>query len=238
MTEDPPPFRRQRLLPLIALFVAALAGAWLLRDTLSYEALRDNRAGLIAFRDANYLLAVMGFMAIYVVIVALSLPGATVATLTGGFLFGIFPGAVYCVLAAGTGACLIFLAARAGLGDWLSRRMATSDGAAQRIKEGIDQNEWSVLFLMRLLPAVPFFLANLLPALFGARFLPYVVTTYLGIVPGAVVLTSVGAGLGQVFASGEAPDLSVLTSPQFLVPVLGLAALVALPLAVWLWRAR
>jgi len=238
MTQNPRLFRRRRILPLLAVLVAAALGAWLLRDALSFDALRDNRTALLAFRDQNYALAVLGFMAAYVVIVALSLPGATVATLTGGFLFGIFPGAAYCVLAAGTGACLIFLAARAGLGDWLSARMAASDGMARRIKAGIDDNEWSVLFLMRILPAVPFFLANLLPALVGARFVPYAVTTYLGIIPGAVVFTSVGAGLGEVFDTGGAPDLSILTRPEVLFPLLGLAALAALPLAVRLWRQR
>jgi uncharacterized membrane protein YdjX (TVP38/TMEM64 family) len=82
---------------------------------------------------------------------------------------------------------------------------------------------------MRLVPAVPFFLANLLPGLWGVPFHRFAVTTFFGIMPGAVVLTSVGAGLGAVFDAGQTPDLSILASPSVLLPVLGLCALAALP---------
>ncbi|MCP1167879.1 TVP38/TMEM64 family protein [Limimaricola litoreus] len=221
-----------RLLPLIAIGLVALTGAFFLRDLLSFETLRDNREALIAWRDANYALAVAGFMAAYVAIVAFSLPGATVATLTGGFLFGTFPGVAYNVIAATIGAVLIFLAARAGLGQRLSRGMDTSEGRLKKIKDGIRENQWSMLFLLRLLPVVPFFMANLLPALVGVGLGAFAVTTLLGIAPGALVFTSVGAGLGAVFAAGETPDLGLIFEPHVLLPLLGLAALSALPLVI------
>ncbi|MBD3764411.1 MAG: VTT domain-containing protein, partial [Rhodobacterales bacterium] len=147
------------------------------------------------FRDAHMVLAVVAFIGAYVVIVGLSLPGATVATLTGGFLFGTFPGVLYNVTGATLGAILIFLAARAGLGARLAARMEASEGAAKRFKAAIDANQWSALFLLRLVPAVPFFVANVLPALFDVRLSRFAITTALGIVPGALVYTSVGAGL-------------------------------------------
>ena len=228
----PPASPLLRRLPLIAVVIAALLGAWYLRDALSFEALRDNRAALIAFRDAHYLLAVLAFVAAYVVIVALSLPGATIATLTGGFLFATFPGALYNVTGATVGAVLIFLAARAGLGERLAARMDAADGAVKRIKDGIDANQWSMLFLMRLVPAVPFFVANLIPALVGVPLSRFAISTFLGIIPGAVVYTSVGAGLGEVFAAGATPDLGIIFTPQILLPILGLAALAALPLGL------
>jgi len=86
--------------------------------------------------------------------------------------------------------------------------------------------------LMRLLPAVPFFVANLVPALVGVPLYRFVISTFLGIIPGAVVLTSVGAGLGGVFERGETPDLGIFFEPQILLPILGLCALAALPLIV------
>ena len=94
------------------------------------------------------------------------------------------------------------------------------------------ENEWSVLLLMRLVPVVPFFLANLIPAFVGTSLWRYGVTTFLGIIPGAFVFTSVGAGLGEVFAKGEAPDLGIIFSAPVLVPILGLAALAALPMLI------
>jgi uncharacterized membrane protein YdjX (TVP38/TMEM64 family) len=225
-----------RLIPLIALALAAAAGFWLLRDWLTFEALSVNRDRLIAFRDAHYIPAVLIFVAAYVAIVATSLPGATIATLTGGFLFGTFPGVLYNLTAATIGASLLFAAVRFGVGDGLARRLDAADPRIARLKAGVDANQWSVLFLMRLAPVVPFFVANLLPGLWGVPFHRFAVTTFFGIMPGGLVLTSVGAGLGAVFASGQVPDLSILTSPAVLGPILGLCLLALLPIAIKYWR--
>jgi len=224
------PFLRR--LPLILILIIAIIGAFTLREHLSFEALAKNRDALLAFRDANYLLAVSGFIAAYIIIVAFSLPGATIATLTGGFLFGVFPGTAFNVFAAGTGAVIIFLAARWGLGERLAARMEGSEGVVKAIKDGIDENQWSVLFLIRLVPAVPFFLANLIPALVDVPLRRFMISTYLGIIPGGVVFTSVGAGLGEVFTRDETPDLDIIFEPQVLLPILGLSALAALPMVL------
>jgi len=220
----------QQKLPVIIIAAVALIGAFTLRDYLSFDALRDNREALIAFRDANYLLAVLGFIAVYVVIVAFSLPGAAIATLAGGFLFATFPGALYNVTAATIGATAIFTAARMGFGDKLGAKMENSQGMVKRIKDGIDENQWSVLFLIRLVPAVPFFVANLVPAMVEVPLRRFVISTFLGIIPGSVVYTSVGAGLGEVFARGETPNLGIIFEPHILLPILGLCALAVLPI--------
>jgi len=227
-----------RRIPFIAILVVAVVGAFTLRDFLSFEALAQNRDALIAFRDANYLLTVAAFMAVYVAIVAFSLPGATMATLTGGFLFATFPGTLFNVTAATIGATAIFLAARWGFGERLSARMDGSSGTVKKIKTAIDDNQWEALFLIRLVPAVPFFVANLVPALVGVPLVRFLVSTFLGIIPGAVVYTSVGAGLGEVFARGETPELGIIFEPHILLPILGLAALAALPIVLKAVRGR
>ena len=221
-----------RRLPLIVILLVAAVGAFTLRDTLTFDMLRDNREALLAFRDANYAATVALFMLAYVVIVAFSLPGATIATLTGGFLFATFPGALFNITAATVGASLIFLAARWGLGERLAARMESSEGAVKRIKDGIDENQWSMLFLIRLVPAVPFFVANLVPALVGVPLNRFVISTFLGIIPGGVGFTSVGAGLGQVFERGETPNLGIIFEPQILLPLLGLCLLALLPIVI------
>lgn len=220
-------------LPLIVL--GALAGGLLLRDHLTFEALRDNRAALIAWRDANYPLAAAGYVTAYAAMVALSIPGATAMTLAGGFLFGLAPGAAMTVVAATLGATGLFLAARAGLGRALHARMLAREGALARMDAGLRANEASYLLLMRLLPAVPFFVANLAPAFLGVSLRNYALTTFFGIIPGTLVISWIGAGLGEVFARGGTPDLSLLTEPYVIGPILALAALAALPI---LLRAR
>lgn len=228
--------RIKSMLPILLIAVVAVLGIVFLRDHLSFAALADNREALLAFRDANFVLAALVFIAIYTAIVGFSLPGATIATLTGGFLFGLFPGAIFNVIAATLGATIIFSAARLGLGERLAARMDAGEGRIARLKHGIDDNQWSVLFLMRLVPVVPFFVANVVPALLNVPTYRFVVTTFVGIIPGALVYTSVGAGLGEVFARGEAPDLGVIFEPYILGPLLGLAALAALPVVLKAFR--
>lgn len=226
------PTRLRRYLPLAAICGVALIGYTFFGDVLSFETLRDNRQTLIAFRDANYAVTVGLFVAAYVTIVAFSLPGAAIATLTGGFLFATFPGALYNVTGATIGATLIFMAARWGLGERLAARLDQSGGTVGRLKAQIDENQLSMLFLIRLVPAVPFFVANLVPALVGVSLSRFVMTTFLGIIPGTVVYTSVGAGLGEVFARGETPDLGIIFEPHILLPILGLCALAVLPIVI------
>jgi uncharacterized membrane protein YdjX (TVP38/TMEM64 family) len=238
MTQSPPSTttpRARRLLrhaPLALILLAAVVGYVTLRDHLTFETLREHREALLAFRDSHFAALAAVFILAYFVIVAFSLPGAAVASVTGGFLFGLVMGTVFNVGAATLGAIVIFLAARWGLGAALAARIETSEGRMKRLKQRLHDNEISVLFLMRLVPVVPFFVANLLPALVGVRFGNFALTTVLGIIPGAIVFTWIGVGLGEVFDRGGTPDLSLLWEPQIIGPILGLAALAAMPMLI------
>ena len=226
----------RRALPLVIVLSCAALGWWLFGDFLSFEALAANRERLLALRDAHYTLTVLAFVATYTLIVALSLPGASIATLTGGFLFATFPGALFNIIAATLGACTIFLVARSSIGAGIAARLEGSEGAVKRIKAGLDDNQWSMLFLIRLVPAVPFVIANLVPAFLGVPLYRYAISTFFGIMPGAIVYTSIGAGLSEVFARGAAPDLGLLFTPAILWPILGLCALALLPVILKLLR--
>ncbi|CAN5601624.1 TVP38/TMEM64 family protein [soil metagenome] len=230
----------RRLLPLAGLVLAAALVLWLFGDLLSFEALRDNRGALIAWRDANPVLAAGLYVAAYVLVVALSLPGGAVMTLAGGFLFGALAGAGMAVVAATAGATAIFLAAKHGLGDLLYARMTArgGDGLLRRLEAGLRENELSFLISVRLVPAFPFFLVNLAPAFLGVRLRNYVIATFLGIIPGTAVYAWIGAGLGAVFERGETPDLGIVFDPVVLGPLLGLALLAAMPMLVKALRRR
>ena len=239
--DDAPPSPKPGLLrhaPLAAILMAAIIGYFTLGDYLSFDTLRENREELLAFRDANYLGLVAAFITIYFVIVAFSLPGAAVASVTGGFLFGLALGTTFNVIAASLGAVTIFMAARAGLGRTLAARMDASNGTLKKLKQSLHDNEVSVLFLLRLVPVVPFFVANLLPALVGVRFINFAYTTVLGIIPGAIVFTWIGVGLGEIFDRGQSPDLSLLWEPQIIGPILGLCLLAALPILIKALRGK
>jgi uncharacterized membrane protein YdjX (TVP38/TMEM64 family) len=226
----------QRLAPLLVLGlgIAAVYGLGLQRQ-LSWAALAAHQAALHAFVAAHPVASAIGYVALYAVAVALSLPGGAVLTVAGGLLFGVAPGAALAVVGATLGAVLLFLIARYALYDLL----ATKAGPLMaRIRPGLESNGFSYLLALRLLPVFPFWLVNLAPALAGMRLAPYAAATFLGIIPGAVVFASIGAGVGSVLASGGTPDLSLVFSPRILLPLLGLAALSLAPVAWRHWKGR
>src|SRR6185436_17003766 len=141
------------------------------------------------------LLAVLSYMGLYIVIVALSVPGAVFLTVTGGFLFGLALGAAAAVISATIGATVIFLAARTALGDPLLRRAGPR---ANQLAKGFRDDAFSYLLFLRLVPAFPFFLVNLVPAFAGVRLVPFITATALGVIPGAVVFAMAGTGLDSV----------------------------------------
>ncbi len=220
----------KKYLPILVIVVAAVTGAVFLRDYISFDVLRDNRQALLDFRDSHFVWTALGFVAGYFAIVALSLPGAAVASITGGFLFGLGIGTVFNVLAATLGASAIFWAVQLGFGSKLADQLSKSEGRVAQVMAGLRNNAVSVLLMLRLVPVVPFFVANVLPALVGIRFFQFFWTTALGIVPGGLVFTWIGVGIGDVFDRGGTPDLSLIWSPHILGPLLGLAALAALPM--------
>ena len=230
-----------KLIPLAVIVIVAIIGFFTLRDFLTFETLRDNSERLTAWRDSNYALAAATYVLFYAVVVAFSLPGGAIMTLAGGFVFGIVVGAPLTVIAATLGATAIFLAAKTGLGDVLYARLqkkADDPGMLNKIEDGLRKNEVSYLLLMRLVPAIPFFLANIAPAFLGVRLRNFVLTTFFGIIPGTVVYSSVGAGLGEVFARGETPNLGIIFEWHILGPILGLCALAAMPIVINYFRDR
>ncbi|MEM0990421.1 MAG: TVP38/TMEM64 family protein [Pseudomonadota bacterium] len=216
-----------KMLPLALIVAGVIAALIFGRQYLSFAAIAEHYQTLIAWRDSYFIATIAVFMAVYIAAVAFSVPGAVWLTLIGGFLFGTVLGSVLVVTSATIGALLIFLAARTALGEMLRAR---ASGWLSRMENGFADGAVSYLLIMRLVPVVPFFVANLAPAFFGVRTVTYTWTTLLGIIPGTVVYISIGSGLGEQLERGEAPNLGVIFEPHVLGPLLGLAVLAALPL--------
>lgn len=221
--------RVKRFSPLVMLLLAITAAFALgLDDYVSFEQLERNRGWLLDFVDRHAFLAPLGFMLIYAIAIALSLPGGAILTIAGGFLFGIVAGTLYAVVAATLGATVVFLIARTALGDSLRQRAGP---AVRRMEAGFRENALNYLLFLRLIPAFPFWLVNLVPAFLGVPLGTYVVATAVGIIPGTLVFASVGNGLGTVFETGGRPDLGIIFKPDIILPIIGLAVLAILPVA-------
>jgi uncharacterized membrane protein YdjX (TVP38/TMEM64 family) len=237
MDETVPPASRRplwrRLLPVIVIAAAiALVFALRLDRYLSFDTLAQHHAWLMAKVEAAPVLAPLVFVAIYAAAAALSLPGAIFLTIASGFLFGYW-GAALSVVGATIGATLLFLAARSALREVLR---AKAGDWVRRLEAGFRDNALSYLLVLRLVPLFPFWLVNLVPAFLGVRLSTFVIGTFIGIIPGALVYASVGRGLEHLIAEGEPPDLGIIFEPDILLPLLGLALLALVPVAYKRWR--
>lgn len=200
-----------------------------LGELLSLDTLARHRGALTGFVAQNWLLAAGAFVLAYATAVALSVPGAVILTLSGGFLFGAVAGTALTVVAATIGATLVFLLARRIFGADALDRLGP---VAQKLAAGLRRDAGPYLLVLRLVPLFPFFLVNLVPAFAGVRLPVFVVTTLFGILPATAVFSLAGAGLGSVLDAGGTLDVRSILTPQILGALIGLAALslVAIPL--------
>lgn len=202
---------------------------------LSFEALHEHRAWLVAQVQAHGLLAPLVFTALYTLVIAFSIPGGAVLTIGGGFLFGTVLASVCAVVGATLGATCVFLAARTALADVLRAKAGT---ALRRMEAGFRDNALNYLLVLRLIPLFPFWLVNLVPAFLGVPLGTYLIGTFFGIIPGTVVYASLGNGLGAILDAGRTPDLTIIFDPEVLLPIIALAALALLPVVYKKMRAR
>ncbi len=187
----------------LLLLVAALIAAFFVFDLgrfLDLASLKANRAGLAAWRDAHPVAAIAAYMAAYVAMAALSLPGAAVLTLAGGALFGVVVGTIAVSFASTVGATLAFLIARFILRDAVRSRF----GARLRpIEEGVARDGAFYLFTLRLVPLFPFFLVNLLMALTPIATPVFYGVSQVGMLPATIAYVSAGSQLGEVERLGD-----------------------------------
>ena len=187
---------------------------------LTLDALRGSQEKFAAMQDRSPWLTALAFFAVYVAVVALSLPGATVMTLAIGALFGFWYGMVLVSFASTIGATLAFLASRYVLRDMVQRRFGDK---LKGINEGMAKDGALYLFLLRLMPIFPFFLINLLMGLTHIRTATFYWVSQLGMLAGTLVYVNAGTQLARI------DSLSGIFSPAVLLSfaLLGVFPLVA-----------
>ena len=186
---------------------------------LSLQALKDNRDDLLSFTETHSAVAAALFVLAYVAVTGLSLPGAVILTLAGGFLFGALWGTLFVNLGATTGATLAFLASRYLLHDWVERKFGKW---LDPVQQGFAQNAFSYLMTLRLIPLFPFFVVNLVSGLTRMNIGTYVAATALGIIPGSFVYAYAGRQLGTINSLKDIASPGVIAA----LVLLGLLALV------------
>jgi uncharacterized membrane protein YdjX (TVP38/TMEM64 family) len=177
-----------------------------LYDLLTFDMLQQYRDQLLSITENNYILTVGIFITVYIVVVALSIPGAVILSLAAGFLFG-FWGVLYVNIGATIGAIMAFLIARYLIGDWLQKRY--KEGLASFNKE-ITENGYNYLLTLRLIPIFPFFLVNIFAGITRIPLITYAWTTMVGIAPASFVFIYAGCQLGNIDKPGDILSWQIL----------------------------
>ena len=190
---------RLALLGLIALLIAAFF--WFdLGQYFSLAELRARRDQLLAFVEANFWGTLAAYMAAYIVMAALSLPGAAIMTLAGGALFGLAAGTVAVSFASTIGATLVFLAARFLFRDTIQQKFSRR---LKSINAGVEKDGAFYLLALRLVPVFPFWVINLVMALTPIRTWTYYWVSQLGMLPATLVYVNAGTQLGEIESTGD-----------------------------------
>ncbi|HEX5773120.1 MAG TPA: TVP38/TMEM64 family protein [Geomobilimonas sp.] len=183
------------------------------------EALKENRQTLLDYYRDHRMAMVAGFMGIYIVQTALSLPGAAILSLAAGAIFGAVLGTLYAVIGATVGATLALLVTRYLLRDAVLARFGPK---LERINRELEERGVNYLLFLRLVPVFPFFLINLAAGLTRLPLRTFVIGTLVGIIPGGFVYCNAGASLATITSMGDVASPRVLGS----FALLGLFALV------------
>jgi uncharacterized membrane protein YdjX (TVP38/TMEM64 family) len=237
------------LIVLVVLSITAIAIGW--NQKISFETLVRHNEAVHAFIMTHRLTSVAIYLAIYVVAIALSLPGGLVMTMSGGFLFGGLIGGAAAVVGATAGAAILFVVAKSAFGEHLTR---WAGPLAEKLAAEFRADAFHYLLFLRLVPVFPFVLINLVAAIVGMRLPTFVAATGIGIVPGTFTFAFLGAGLDSVIraqgavynaclASGRTDckldfDFKAAVTPELLGALAALGVLALIPVVVKRIRAR
>ncbi len=222
----------RRLLPLAAMLLVGGAIYTLgLQSYLTLQSLCENQALLQNFVTQNFILALVIYFATYVAVASLSIPGATVLSIVGGFIFGWPLSAPITVVAATIGSVVMFKIVQTSIGAILAERAGP---LLQKLAHGFEADAFNYLLFLRLVPAFPFFAINAVAGLTRMSLRTFALATAIGIIPGCIAFAIVGRGLGSVLDSARATQAAcVANDPNAACPYVFSASSLITPQLLW-----
>jgi uncharacterized membrane protein YdjX (TVP38/TMEM64 family) len=213
------------LVAVVAFFVSGVG------DFLTLSYLKAAHEEAVAYVAANPIVSSLGFFAMYVVVTALSLPGAAIMTLAAGAIFGLLWGLVIVSFASTIGATLAMLISRILLGEWVQTRFVAQ---LKSVNEGLQRDGAFYLFSIRMVPLFPFFIVNLVMGLTRIPIWQYYLVSQVGMLAGTVVYVFAGTQLAGIEALGDILSPGLIAA----LSLLGLFPLLARKSIDWLkaWR--
>ncbi len=225
-------------------FIAVLLGVGYWAGIFEHFGLSSfikHRQELGGYVEDNFIIAGIAFILLYAGLVAISFPGASFLTIASGFFFGGIIGGSFAVIGATIGAVIIFIIARTSFGDFLKEKAGPF---VNKMVEGFKKDSFQYLLTLRLVPVFPFWVLNIVPALLDMKVKPYVLATFIGIIPGTFTYAYIGTGMDSIIAdvaekqpgcadAGNCKlDLGSLVTPEILIAITMLGIISILPVVI------
>ena len=164
----------------------------------------------------NFLFSFFIFTFSYCFLIVCNFPIASLLSLIGGFLYGTWLGGMGIIIGGTAGSLIVFLVAKLFFHDYVAKKLLHK---YLLIHKYFQQNELELMFLIRLIPGIPFFAQNLILAGLGVNSLKFFLTTLVGLSPWAIIFASIGKGLEEIFIKDQDLSFSLIAKPEYLIPI-------------------
>ena len=164
----------------------------------------------------NFLFSFLIFTSSYCFLIVCNFPIASLLSLIGGFLYGTWIGGIGIIIGGTLGSFIVFLLAKSFFHDYITKKLLHK---YPFINQYFQKNELELMFLIRLIPGIPFFAQNLILAGLGGKRVKFLFTTLLGLSPWAMIFASIGQGLEVIFIEGQALSFALIAKPEYLIPL-------------------
>ena len=164
----------------------------------------------------NFLFSFLIFTFSYCFLIVCNFPIASLLSLIGGFLYGTWIGGIGIIIGGTLGSFIVFLLAKSFFHDYITKKLLHK---YPFINQYFQKNELELMFLIRLIPGIPFFAQNLILAGLGGKRVKFLFTTVLGLSPWAIIFASIGQGLEEIFIEGQDLSFALIAKPEYLIPI-------------------
>ncbi|MFL2540224.1 MAG: TVP38/TMEM64 family protein [Alphaproteobacteria bacterium] len=209
---------KKKIFPIF--FLIIISSFWVIyffnRDFFELKTLFIYLETIQNYISNNFLFSFLIFTFSYCFLIVCNFPIASLLSLIGGFLYGTWIGGIGIIIGGTIGSFIVFLVAKSFFHDYITKKLLHK---YPFINQYFQKNELELMFLIRLIPGIPFFAQNLILAGLGGKRVKFLFTTLLGLSPWAMIFASIGQGLEVIFIEGQALSFALIAKPEYLIPL-------------------
>ena len=217
----------------LTIFLIIITTFWLVyffnRDLFELKTLFIYLGIIQNYISKNFIISFLLFTLSYCVLIICNFPAASLLSLIGGFLFGTWVGGISIIIGGTIGSFIVFLVAKLFFHDYISKKLLNK---YIYINNYFQKNDLELMFLIRLIPGIPFFAQNLILAGLGAKKSKFFFTTLIGLSPWAIIFASIGRGLEEIFIEDQDLSFALIAKPEYFIPI-GIIALLLVVILIF-----